>query len=189
MRTDFATADGLAIAVTRAPLDASHALDGLARRLDSSRGGLFSSGVDYPGRYSRWAFGFENPPLEFVGRGRRLTARALNARGRILLELLAPILLDTPGASRVEAGEGEFALEIAPPDRAFAEEERSHQPSLVSPLRRLVRAFRGCDDRFLGVYGAFGYDLLFQFDPIALERERGADAKILHLFLPDSIVV
>ena len=81
MRTDFASADGLAVAVTRTTLDATHALEGLARRLDASRGGLFSSGVDYPGRYSRWAFGFENPPLEFVGRGRRIGGRQCRESG------------------------------------------------------------------------------------------------------------
>ncbi len=189
MRVDFATADGLAVAVTRTPLDHATALDGLARRLDSSRGGLFSSGVDYPGRYSRWAFGFENPPLEFVGRGRTLVARALNQRGAVLLRLIEPILLGAPGVASGKRGETTLTLEIETPARAFTEEERSRQPSLLSPLRRLVEAFRGCEDRFLGVYGAFGYDLLFQFDPIALTRARGAAAKDLHLFLPDSIVV
>ena len=68
------------------------ALDGFAARLDRERGALFSSGIDYPGRYSRWEFGFVDPPLELVGRDRRMVARALNPRGAALLELLAPVL-------------------------------------------------------------------------------------------------
>ena len=81
----------------------------------------------------------------------------------------------------------ELTLDIAEPTRFFAEEERSQQPSVFSPLRRLLHAFQGFEDGFLGLYGAFGYDLIHQFEHIerALAREpRCAD---LRLFLPDSI--
>ena len=45
--------------------------------------------------------------------------------------------------------------------RLFAEEERSLQPTLMTPLRHLIAQFKGIDDGVLGLYGAFGYDLLF----------------------------
>ena len=96
MRKRFVTPSGLAVDSRKIPIDYDTALDGLAARLDRSKGALFSSGIDYPGRYSRWEFGFANPPIELVGVGRRLDVRALNHRGERLLILLRPILANAP---------------------------------------------------------------------------------------------
>jgi anthranilate synthase len=189
MQTSFTTADGLRVVSTRRTVDAATALDGLAQRLDGSRGGLFSSGVDYPGRYSRWAFGFEDPPLELIGHDRTLTARALNARGEALLEILVPTLAAAPDTKLVANDGGTARFEIQPSTRPFTEEERSLQPSLMSPLRHLVHSFKGTPDRFLGLYGAFGYDLLFRFEPMKLKHPRGDNAKDIHLFLPDAMTI
>ncbi len=189
MQYRFVTPSGFSVECRRTVLPYASALDGFAERLDRERGALFSSGVDYPGRYSRWEFGFANPPLEIVGRGRELTARALNARGEALLRLVAPILASTPAATTLRQDARELALRIEPATAAFSEEERSLQPSLVSPLRRLIAEFKGIVDPFLGLYGGFGYDLLFQFEPIALRHARPEDTRDIHLFLPDQIVV
>jgi anthranilate synthase len=189
MESSFTTRDGLAVTSTRRPLDPGHALDGFAQRLDGARGGLFSSGVDYPGRYSRWAFGFADPPLEILGQGRDLTLRALNGRGEALVALLAPTLAAAPDTVPGARGPREAGFTIAEATRPFAEEERSRQPSLMSPLRHLIRQFAGLPDRFLGLYGAFGYDLLFRFEPMTLRHPRGAGARDIHLFLPDRLIV
>ena len=156
MQTRFTTADGLTIVSTRRPADAATALDGLAERLDATRGGLFSSGVDYPGRYSRWAFGFADPPVEIIGQDRRLTMRALTERGETLLGLLLPSFSTAPDTRLVSRSSHALEFEILPADRPFTEEERSLQPSLMSPLRHLIHSFRGMPDRFLGLYGAIG---------------------------------
>jgi len=189
MRSSFTTSDDLVVTATRRSLDLRTALDGLAERLDHTRGALLSSGIDYPGRYSRWAFGFADPPLEFVGRGAQLTLRALNGRGEALLAMLGPILAEAPSTRRVreDARALEFAIEAS--DRPFAEEERSLQPSLMSPLRHLIHSFRGSRDRFLGLYGGFGYDLLFRFEPMPLKHARGAQTKDIHLYLPDALII
>ena len=71
---------------------------------------------------------------------------------------------------------------------AFTEEERSRQPSVFSALREIVAAF-GCDDPHLGLYGAFGYDLAFQFEPITLKQDRSDGQRDLVLHLPDEIYV
>ena len=57
----------------------------LVRALDHKLGCFFSSSVEFPGRYSRWAFGFAEPPVEVVGHERRLVLRALNGRGEALV--------------------------------------------------------------------------------------------------------
>lgn len=48
--------------------------------LDSSRGGIFTSNYEYPGRYKRWSNGFINPPLELSTIGNLFTLRAHNDR-------------------------------------------------------------------------------------------------------------
>ena len=50
----------------------------------------------------------------------------------------------------------------------------------------LIQEFRGEEDSRLGLVGAFGYDLLFQFEPIEKKLPR-AGHKDLHLFLCDDI--
>ena len=73
-------------------------------------------------------------------------------------------------------------------DGGFTEEERSRQPTVFSALREIVAAF-GCDDPHLGLYGAFGYDLAFQFEPVRLKQDRSDGQRDLVLHLPDEIYV
>jgi anthranilate synthase len=185
----FTTPTGIRITRRTRTLDPATALDGFAERLDDTRGALFSSGIDYPGRYSRWEFGFIDPPVELIGRGRTLQVSALNARGTRLLPMLRAVFTDAD-LRVTEDGARTFTIEVPEADgAAFSEEERSLQPSLFAPLRRLMAEFAGIEDRALGLYGAFGYDLLFQFDPIALRMRRPTDQKELHLYLPDRVIV
>jgi anthranilate synthase len=185
----FTTPSGIIVERREQTLSYDTALDGLAERLDRERGALFSSGIDYPGRYTRWEMGFAAPPLELVGAGRELAVRALNPRGERLIEILRPVLAATPATQVAATGPRELRLAIAVGGGDFTEEERSRQPTLFSPLRRLLAEFHGIVDSFLGVYGAFGYDLLFQFEPIALKHRRPTDQCDLHLYLPDRIIV
>src|SRR5215813_11944901 len=127
MQYRFTTPSGFAVECRRTVLPYASALDGFAERLDRERGALFSSGVDYPGRYSRWEFGFANPPLEIIGRDREMTWRALNARGEALLRLVTPIVAATPSTEVVRKDARELILRIAPASGVFSEEERSLQ--------------------------------------------------------------
>src|SRR6185503_3483307 len=53
-------------------------------------------------------------------------------------------------------------------------------------LRLLIEEFRGEENSRLGLVGAFGYDLLFQFEPIEKKLPRDGH-KDLHLFLCDDL--
>src|SRR3954470_11251064 len=75
---------------------------------------------------------------------------------------------------------------LKPLPEIFSEEERSKQPSVFSILRELIHEFRNEQDSTLAFVGAFGFDLLFQFDPIELKLPRG-HRKDLHLFLCDKM--
>jgi anthranilate synthase len=59
---------------------------------------------------------------------------------------------------------------------------------VFTALRAIVAAL-GCDDPHLGLYGAFGYDLAFQFEPVRLRMARPAGQHDLVLHLPDEIWV
>jgi anthranilate synthase len=163
------------------------ALEEIVTALGERRGGAFSSGMDYPGRYSRWAFGYVDPCLELVAKGRTISATALNERGRVVLPAVTSCLLAAgkpvtePTADRVE-------VYVPESEDLLPEEMRSRRPTVFTAIREVIAAFRG-DDPHLGLYGAFGYDLAFQFEPIRQELVRPDDQRDLVLHLPDRLIV
>ncbi|MEV4289707.1 anthranilate synthase component I [Nonomuraea bangladeshensis] len=182
----YTTAGGIGVEREAREVDEA-ALEEIVTALGERRGGAFSSGMDYPGRYSRWAFGYVDPCLELVARGRTIAATALNERGRVVLPAVASCLLaagkpvSEPTADRVE-------VHVPESEDLLPEEQRSRRPTVFTAIREVIAAFRG-DDPHLGLYGAFGYDLAFQFEPIRQELVRPDDQRDLVLHLPDRLVV
>jgi anthranilate synthase len=158
----------------------------LLRELDTQRGFYLSSGYEYPGRYSRWDIASVRPMLEIVAYGRAMGFRPLNQRGEILNRMLLEVLAPHPHWESLALDGGALRGRLKPLPALFPEEERSKQPSAFSILRALIAEFRNEKDSRLALVGAFGYDLLFQFDPINLKLPRD-DAKDLHLLLCDDI--
>ena len=72
--TTFTTPGGITITRSAEPFDPAE-LARIAQRADRRRGGVMSSGMEYPGRYSRWHMAYTDPPLEITARGRVITAR------------------------------------------------------------------------------------------------------------------
>ena len=183
---EYQSRSGIAVSRSTSKLPYSNGLVKWLRELDKKRGVFLSSGYEYPGRYSRWDFASVAPPLEIIARGRDMEFRALNPRGEILLAMFEGVLSTH---SHWEAFTSEPTilrglLKSLP--KLFSEEERSRQPSAFSILRSLMQEFANPEVRDLFLIGAFGYDLLFQFDPIELKLPR-EDVKDLHLFLCDEI--
>jgi anthranilate synthase len=161
----------------------------LADALDHRRGVLFSSSFEFPGRYTRWDMGFVDPPLAFTARGRCFSIDTLNSRGRVLLPAIVRALSGLAAVSLDQTGDDRLDGEIAETRQRFPEEMRSRQPSVFSVLRALVDLFASPEDQHLGLYGAFGYDLVFQFEPMRLTLPRPEDQRDLVLYLPDEILV
>lgn len=156
------------------------------RDLDRHRGVYLSSGYEFPGRYSRWDIASSRPPIEITARGRQVRFRPLNRRGELMLGMLTPLLEGHPYWERIAPDSEGLLGTLQPIPALFPEEERSKQPSVFSILRALTEEFRHPDDNRLALIGVFGYDLLFQFEPI--ERKLPRDGhKDLHLFLCDDI--
>jgi len=187
MRTlRYTTPHGIAVTRTASRVPYAKGLKHLLRELDTQRGFYLSSGYEYPGRYSRWDIAAVRPPLEIVGYGRRLEFRPLNLRGEMLNQMFHAILAAHPHWESLDLECGALCGRLKPLPALFPEEERSKQPSAFSILRALIEELRDPRDTRLALVGAFGYDLLFQFDPIRLRLPREG-TKDLHLFLCDDI--
>ena len=182
------TAGGVGIARRRVPVGYDRAIEDIIAALDRRRGVVLSSNYEYPGRYTRWDTGLVDPPLVIEARGRTMRLLALNARGRVPLAAIRSALpLDVVTITR-DAPDA-VHLEVAEPSGTFTEEERSRVPSVFTVLRAIVALFRSDADPMMGFYGAFGYDLAFQFDPVAPAMERAESQRDLVLFLPDALTV
>ena len=114
---------------------------------------------------------------------------ALNARGEAMLPTIAPAILAEKDITLTQTTKRRLAFKIAEPGRAFTEEERSRVPSVFTVLRVITNLFKTDQDANLGLYGAFGYDLAFQFDPVEHVLTRQESQRDLVLFLPDEILV
>jgi anthranilate synthase len=176
------------IAVTRSVSNISYArgLSALLRKLDTQRGVYFSSGYEYPEKYSRWDFAAIAPPVEVIAAGRQVDFRPLNPRGEMLIRILEPLLAPHPHWANFVIENGAMRGTLKPLPELFPEEQRSKQPSAFSILRTLISEFHHPLASRLALVGAFGYDLLFQFDPIELTLPREG-VKDLHLLLCDEI--
>ncbi|MEX2455093.1 MAG: anthranilate synthase component I, partial [Rhodospirillaceae bacterium] len=185
----YATAGG--IGIRRDATEAGYAagVEPLIADLDARRGVLLASSFEYPGRYTRWDIGFVDPPLEVVARDRAMSVRALNDRGRILLGFVTPLVRGLDVVRDLAETPDALDFRIAEPEGPFTEEERSRQASVFSVLRALVGLFHSAREGHLGFYGAFGYDLTFQFEPVRRRLERAAGQRDLVLFVPDEILI
>lgn len=187
--SSFVTAGGILVSRTLEPVPYGDATRPVLERLDEQRGVLLGSSYEYPGRYSRYDIGFVAPPLAVEAFGRMTRVTALNARGAVLLPALRTSIAALDAVAAVEdASPLAFAVSLDSVRPGFDEEQRSRQPSVFSVLRGLVALFRSPDPH-LGLYGAFGYDLVRQFEPLRLRHPRPAHGRDLVLYLPDEVVV
>jgi anthranilate synthase len=185
-RAESVTRGGVRVTRTEEPFDADD-IDRVCAQVDERRGGVLSSGMEYPGRYSRWHVAYVNPCAEIVACGRVITVRALNPRGAVLLPVLGAALARA-GQPAPVAGPGEVSVAIPEPSGLVAEEDRSRRPTVFSAVREVIAAFAG-DEEHLGLYGAFGYDLAFQFEPVTPRFDRPVSQRDLVLHLPDELYV
>jgi len=184
----FVTAGGVEVARSARADNYKTAISGYFDKLDGRRGAVFSSNYEFPGRYSRWDIAFVDPPVVLTARGRKMTIEALNARGKVLLPAFAAAVRG-PDLLAISIDDRLISLEVTAPDSQFAEEDRSRQPSVFSVIRRIIAKFSTPEDDKLGLWGAFGYDLAFQFDAVDFKLKRPDDQRDLVLYFPDEIAI
>lgn len=185
----YETKGGISVTRQRRAIPYADAVVSYVDKLDERRGAVFSSNYEYPGRYTRWDTAVVDPPLGISSFGRDVWIEAYNERGEVILGFVKERLKTV---SELELGAStarRLDLVVKMPDRVFTEEERSKMPTVFTVLRAVTDLFYSQADAALGLYGAFGYDLAFQFDAINLKLTRPSDQRDMVLYLPDEILV
>jgi anthranilate synthase len=183
----YTTPGGIHVTRLTSAMPFQKGLGHLMRKLDRYRGIYLSSGYEYPERYSRWDVASVCPPIQIVSAGQQMEFQPLNARGEVLNRMLHRLLERHPHWDSFGFEGSALRGRLKPLPDLFPEEERSKQPSAFSILRAIIGEFQSEQDTRLALVGAFGYDLLFQFDPVNLKLPREKHHKDLHLFLCDDI--
>ncbi|PYB73359.1 anthranilate synthase [Rhizobium wuzhouense] len=185
----YQTRGGVTVTRKRRPTSYGDAISTYVDKLDERRGAVFSSNYEYPGRYTRWDTAIVDPPLGISSFGRRVWIEAYNGRGEALLSMIAEALASVEDLALGTRTATRLDLDVKLPSRVFTEEERSKMPTVFTVLRAITALFHSEEDSAIGLFGAFGYDLAFQFDAIDLKLTRPDDQRDMVLFLPDEILV
>ncbi|MBB3315777.1 anthranilate synthase [Rhizobium sp. BK181] len=185
----YETRGGITVTRQRRAIPYGDAVSSYVDKLDERRGAVFSSNYEYPGRYTRWDTAIVDPPLGISCHGREVWIEAYNERGEVILSLIAERLKTISDLVLGGSTTRRLDLTVKAPERAFTEEERSKIPTVFTVLRAITDLFYSQADASLGFYGAFGYDLAFQFDAINLKLTRPSDQRDMVLYLPDEILV
>ena len=183
--------DKLIVKTQTVVTDHKTALDYVRQGIDLYKGALFSSGFEFPGRHSRWDIGFLNPSLEFILRGDSFVIKSLTEKGSFLLRHLKAKLENHPHGTLCAKDGNSICFEITRTQDFFSEETRSRQPSVFTVLRSILEMFQleDASNSYFGLFGAFGYDLIRQFEEIESRLPRTAEDKDLHLYLPLTVTV
>jgi anthranilate synthase len=187
-QSEYRTGGGLAITRT-AEQFSGHAdrLDDLIDLLDRRRGVVLSSGTTVPGRYDSFDLGFADPPLALETSGTDFALQAQNVRGEVLIAFLGATLRD-PAVVITEHTPARLAGHIIRGPAPVEEDQRTRRASMISLVRALIAALCANDDPLLGLFGAFAYDLVFQFEDIKQKRPRAADQRDIVLYVPDRLL-
>ena len=160
-------------------------------KLDYHRGVLLFSDYEYPDRYKKWDIGFIDPPLQINGWGYRVEIVALNERGKILLKIIEDRMENWDFCENYQIADARIDLKIKQAETFFPEEERSKQNSVFTLIRKIIAMFKMSEhtDSVLGLYGALGYNLTFQFESLKRVQNRDSDRRDLSLYFPDRILL
>jgi anthranilate synthase len=186
---EYTTRGGITVSRKSTPDEYKTAIARSLDRVDMRRGAIFSSNYEYPGRYTRWDTAVVDPPLGIEANGRDVEVIAYNGRGAVLLDAVEAHLKGHEHIAEMTRGEDRLAIKVREGGKIVSEENRSRAPTVFSVVRAIVDLFFSEEDPNIGLYGAFGYDLAFQFDHIEKRLSRPAGQRDLVLYLPDEILV
>jgi anthranilate synthase len=168
------------------------AMNELAAQLDAQLGGLFECSYAQATRYKERSVGFSSPVMRLVGRQDSSSLELLKSSGAALFAFLCDHVVTVLGP-KYDARMTPGALTVYPPtnhERLKREEDRSRVPSTLDLLRVIGDAFAAGDDDSLGLYGAFAYDAVLQFEPsLTRSLSRPLKHRDFVLYLPDRLLI
>jgi anthranilate synthase len=186
---DYITKHGINILCDMLKLSYKDGIKSIISSLDQTLGVILASNFEYPGKYTRFDIGFINPPIQFVANLKFFRVKALNERGRIILSMITSEITKLEDVTCNLIDSSLLEGKILYSKEKFPEEARSKQPSVFSVLRAIIGLFSSKQDEYLGLYGAFGYDLTFQFEKINLKLPRSEKQRDIVLYLPDQLIL
>ena len=152
-------------------------------------GCLFISNYELPNRYSQWTIGFKNPIIVLEATDLNFVIKALQEKGIILLDLIWTVLQDVDYLESINLETDKIIGTIKHHSTLFSESDRLRKPSLISLVRSIQTLFFNKQESFLGLYGSFGYDLIFGFEDINKIKQRDLSQRDIVLYLPDNLLV
>src|SRR6266446_1636940 len=153
--------------------------------LNARRPGVLYESVDIAPTYGRYSLAVIDPPVIVEGKDETFRIRALNRRGQAMLAQTLSAT-DIPCCPHVQRSAQALAGIVPCERRPVAEDERLHLNNISQVIRNLLQAFR-CDDRFLGLWGAFAYDFVRLFEPLP-DRLPAIPTQDFRLFMPDTLL-
>lgn len=134
-----------------------------------------------------WDRGFVNPPVAVTAQGSSFSVTALNARGNVLVPAIHASLSGLDAIEKLghctETKLISFSGTTKVSASRFPEEQRSRQPSVFSVVRAIIGSFFEDSEGICGLYGAFSYDLAFQFEKVKMKHERPTDQRDIVLYV------
>lgn len=189
MKKQYTTKGNINVEVTRTDSSENH-LNEIVSTLTEKKGGVFASNYEYPGRYSRWELAFNDPCVEVRSFRRRVLIQALKVNGLPLINKMYEHFQELTFVKITEKSEVYMWLEIEKSEGVFSEEKRSKQNTVFSVIREIVEICHSDEDDKLGLYGAIGFDVVYQFESdIELSKEREENQEDVVLFIPDELCV
>ena len=157
----------------------------LYQHLNAGSPGVLYESVDVSRVYGRYSLAVIDPPVLVEGKEDTFAIRALNERGRQLVrQPLAAV--EFACCQDLQRGNEAIIGTVPCERRPVAEDERLLLNNISQVVRTLLRHFH-CDDRFLGLYGAFAYDFVRLFEPLP-DRLQPAPTQDFRLFMPDTLL-
>ena len=155
------------------------------QRLNADTPGVLYESVDVSRVYGRYSLAVIDPPVLVEGKEDAFAIRALNERGQAMLR--QPLShVEFACCQDLQHGDRAITGTVPCERRPVAEDERLLLNNISQVVRTLLRHFR-CDDRFLGLYGAFAYDFVRLFEPLP-DRLKPSPTQDFRLFMPDTLL-
>ncbi len=134
-------------------------------------------------------YSYHRSAADDLGARLRHEDRGAERQRQKLLPIIDKTLAVLTKVNVVETGACLIKLEVDTPRRLLTKEGRSRLLSVFTVLRAVIVLFKTYEDSNLDLYGAFGYDIAFQFNPVQIKLERQESQCDLVLFLSDEILV